>query len=149
MSLPLLRQRGGLGTGFTLIELMVVLVVLGIIVLVALPSYLENVRKGRRLDARLALTATALQLDRCYAECNSYVAASCPAPCPTLPITSADGNYQITTGGGSALAANTYTLVATPVAGKPQAADAKCTSFTLTHLNVTSATGTAAANCWQ
>lgn len=140
--------RSALG-GFTLLELMVVVSVIGVLALVAMPSYQESVRKARRADARLILTDTAQRLERCYGECNSYVSGTCPAPCPTLPVTSTDGNYQITTGGGSAIAASAFSLVATPVAGAPQAADATCSSFTLTHLNVRTATGSNAPVCWK
>lgn len=141
--------RGFAMGGFTLIELMVVVIVIGVLALVAMPSYQESVRKARRADARLVLADTAQRLERCYGECNSYVSGACPAPCPTLPVTSTEGNYQITTGGGSAIAASAFTLVATPVAGAPQAADATCSSFTLTHLNVRTATGSNASLCWK
>ena len=56
-------------------------------------------------------------------------------------------DYQITSANAT-IAANTFSLTATPVAGGPQASDAKCTSFTLTHLNVKSAAGSASASCW-
>jgi type IV pilus assembly protein PilE len=135
--------------GFTLIETMIVLIVLAVLATVAVASYQNAIRKSRRSDAKLLLTDTAQRLERCFAECNSYTAASCPAPCPTLPVTSLEGNYAITAAGGSSIAATTFTLVATPVAGGPQAADSACTSYTLTHLNVRSATGSGAATCWQ
>ena len=83
--------------GFTLIEAMIVLVVLGVILSIAVPTYQGSLRKSRRAEARLILTDTSQRLERCFAECNSYTASSCPSPCPSLPITSNQGSYQITT----------------------------------------------------
>lgn len=148
MSIDRVARRGFASSGFTMVELMIVVVVVSIIVALATNSYLNSVRKSRRADAKMVLFDTAQRFERCFAECNSYTAV-CPASCPLLPVTSAGGNYAITAGGGSTIAASAFTLVATPVAGKPQTSDTKCTSFTLTHLNVKSATGSNASTCWD
>ena len=135
--------------GFTLLELMIVVAVVGVLAVLAVPSYQDSIRKARRADARLLLTDTAQHLERCYGECNTYVAGACPAPCPTLPLTSTNGNYRITAAGGSVISANAFTLVATPVPGRSQATDATCTSITLNQLNAKSATGSNPSACWQ
>jgi type IV pilus assembly protein PilE len=132
--------------GFTLIELMIAVVVVAILAAIAYPSYAEYLRKSRRADAKLLLTLAGERLERCFAECNSYTAPACGAPCPVLPMSSSEGYYRIDTG---PINATSWTLVAKPVAGKSQASDAACTSFTMTSQGTKSATGTAAAKCWE
>lgn len=140
----LLKPRGRFG--LTLIDVMLAAVVVAILVAIAYPSYVDYLRKGRRADAKLLLTLVAERLERCFAECNSYTAPACGAPCPVLPMNSAEGYYRIQNG---PIAATSWTLVATPVPGKSQARDAACTAFTLTSQGSQSASGTEAAKCWE
>jgi type IV pilus assembly protein PilE len=60
--------------GFTLIELMIVVAVVGIIAAIAYPSYMDSVRKARRTDAKSALTEAAQKLEILYARNASYSA---------------------------------------------------------------------------
>lgn len=140
----LLKPRGRFG--FTLLEMMIAVVVVAILAAIAYPSYVEQLRKSRRADAKLLLTLAAERLERCFAECNSYTAPACGAPCPLLPMTSSEGYYRIENG---PINATSWTLVATPVAGKSQANDGACTSFMLTSQGTKSATGSTAAKCWE
>lgn len=58
--------------GFTLIELMVALVILAIIVAVAYPSYVDQVRKSRRAEAKAALLEDAQFMERNYTTSGQY-----------------------------------------------------------------------------
>ncbi|MGH8369900.1 MAG: type IV pilin protein [Gammaproteobacteria bacterium] len=58
--------------GFTLIELMTVVAIIGIIAAIAYPSYINSMRKGRRSDGQAALTEAAQSLERCYTEYGNY-----------------------------------------------------------------------------
>lgn len=60
------------GSGFTLIELMITLVILGILVGIAYPSYQKYMVQTRRSDAQIALTMAANQQERFFTECNYY-----------------------------------------------------------------------------
>ncbi len=140
--------------GFTLIELMVAIAVIGILSAIALPSYQENIRRGARADAQSVLMEASQYMERIYSECNSYVLrdASTTPPCTTavsaLPASLAkaprEGNkrYDITL---SALAAQNYVLTAAPVTSDG------CGSFTVDSVGVKSLSGATLGvnDCWR
>lgn len=68
---PPLRGARGSG-GFTLIELMIVVAVVGILAAIAYPSYQEQIRKGRRADAMAQLVTLAQAYERYYTSNNTY-----------------------------------------------------------------------------
>lgn len=61
------------GSGFTLIELMITVAIVGILAAIAYPSYQEQVRKGRRADAMAQLVTLAQAYERYYTSNNTYV----------------------------------------------------------------------------
>jgi len=58
--------------GFTLIELMITVVIIGIIAMIAYPSYTKYMAQTRRSDAQIALTRTAALQEKFYSDCNHY-----------------------------------------------------------------------------
>ena len=58
--------------GFTLVELMIVVAIVAILAAIAYPSYAESVRKGRRAEARAALTELLQQQERFMTQNNTY-----------------------------------------------------------------------------
>ena len=130
--------------GFTLVELMIVVVIIGILAAVAYPSYRAYVVQSRWTEAKAALTQTAASLERCFTRFNAYNNAACPDV--TLPINfdTPKGSYGITT---TALTATTFTLQAAPAGA--QAEDTRCGTFTLTNTNVRGVSGTQSVqDCW-
>jgi type IV pilus assembly protein PilE len=134
-----MRQRG-----VTLMELMVVMVVVGILAAIAIPSYRQYVIRATRTDAKTELLGLASRLERCFTRTFNYTRMDdVPNACVTVPYTMTEGTYTIT----GNIAAATFTLTATPQAG--QADDALCGAFTINQLGQQGITGTGTAvGCW-
>jgi type IV pilus assembly protein PilE len=114
--------------GFTLIELMISVAIVGILAAIAIPSYQDSVRKSRRADAQGAVMNLANAMERHFTESNSYcdaaaggtVVASCgdgtgdsgtPSIGPTQSPETGTAFYNLTI---TVPNATTYTLRATP-----------------------------------
>lgn len=66
-------ERSYCQAGFTLIEMMIVVAVIGILGAIAYPSYADSVRKGKRAEARAAVTNLLQQQERYQSQMNTYV----------------------------------------------------------------------------
>lgn len=134
--------------GFTLVELMIVIVIVGILAAIAYPSYQEQVRKSRRADAQNALMAAANAMEKYYWSNTTYTTDLTNLGYSASPAASPEGYYSISAAAGSTGSiASSYTLTATPVAGGPQAGDASCTTLTLNSRGVKGSTP-GSGNCW-
>lgn len=134
-----------LKSGFTLIEIVITLALIGILATIAYPSYIDYIIRSHRSDAFSTLTQLQLTLERCYAQSFSYSAA-CTA-LPTFPVTSPQNYYSVTL---SNLTASTYTLTATPIG--TQINDTTCATMSINQANVKTAadsSGTAQKACWN
>jgi type IV pilus assembly protein PilE len=106
--------------GFTLIELVVAIAIIGIIASIALPSYLEYVKKGRRAAAQSHLMDVAQRQQQYLLDTRSY-AASLSALDLTTP-SDVSGFYTITIAVGEG-GPPSFTATATPISGSAQASD--------------------------
>lgn len=118
--------------GFTLVELMIVVAIVGILASIAIPSYQDSVIKSRRTDATGALLIMANKMERFFTENNTYVGATAVAGNST-------DYFTITI---TAQNATTYTLKAAPTG-----TDA-CGFLTITSTGVKGTENLTPAACW-
>lgn len=139
---PAPRQRG-----FTLVELMIVVAVIGILAALAYPSYTEYVRRGYRAEARAGLMQAAQWMERAATASGTYpgIDAFAGTALTTVP----SGTYAISV---TDRTDSTYTLRAT--AQNAQRGD-RCGNFTLEQSGLRGANGKKAnvadydGSCWS
>ena len=158
--------------GFTLIELMVVVLVAAILVAIAVPTYQSQMQHARRTDAKTALLDAAVREEKYRSLSNSYTVAPDKLGYATLPIQIGGNNYytlNVCSGSATTSSAATaactgtgstgttsFVVSAIPVPGTSQASDVSCQYFAVDNTGVqystTSSTGTGTdttSTCWQ
>lgn len=127
--------------GFTLIEMMIVIAVLGVIVAIGYPSYQEQVRKSRRAEGMGELLEMADRLERRYSDVGTYGGIKADAlygiDTTDDKRPTSDGNYKLHIQSADAVS---YEIWAEPQGGQTKD---KCGTFKLTSLGAKSVTGTA------
>jgi len=146
---PKLMMRHGRADGFTLIELVIVIVIVSILAAVALPGFQDAMRKGRRADAKEGLMDAANRQERFMLDRSTYTEDMTNLGFGADPAISVEGHYRIDVEAPdpNCPIATCYNLTATPVLGGAQADDSYCTSFTVKSTGAKTATP-AASECW-
>ncbi len=134
--------------GFSLVELIIVIAIIGLLAAVAIPSYNSYMLQSRRVDATSFLIEVASEQVRFYSEYNRYSdkmselgfgaadTAESDEGFYTVTITTADNNSR-------------YSATAAPMAGSPQLKDVECANFTLNSSAQRTVSGTSTAeSCW-
>lgn len=142
-----MKKPRNLQSGFTLIELMIVVAIVGILAAIAYPSYQDSVRKSNRADAKAALNDAAQRLQRCFTSYSKFNHDSCAVEddLTGAGLNSPEGFYMIT----GVVNTTDFTLTASPQGA--QANDSKCMNFTLTNTGIRGVSGGATESadyCW-
>jgi len=127
--------------GFTLIELMIVVVVIGVLAAIALPSYREYAARARRADAKNALADVELAMEKWRANNIRYTSTLADL---NMTVTSEDGFYSLTISNVTSFA---YQANAAPMGGTRQAGD-RCGTFVVDQSGPDYGAG-ASQECWQ
>ena len=134
-------------SGFTLIEIMVVVVIIGVLAAIAYPSYREQVRRSNRAEAKILLEQKAQALEKCFARSMDFTSVACAPALAVVPTPK--GSYQVGANPATPATATTYSLIAT--AQGPQAGDSECVNFTLNESGTRGVSGSYSATparCW-
>lgn len=142
--------------GFSLIELMIVVAIIGIVAAIAYPSYQDSVRKGKRAEGRVALTELLQQQERYFTQRNTYLAFTNSAG-TTSPADAAT-TFKVYSGDTAAKAAYFLSADACPdttitecvrLTATPVGADSEAGNLQLLSSGTKTCTGTNTSVCWK
>ncbi|SEL74123.1 type IV pilus assembly protein PilE [Pseudoxanthomonas sp. GM95] len=128
-------------SGFTLIELMIVVAVVAILAAIAYPSYQRYVLRTYRGQAKADLVEYAQMAERFHTANNTYTGFTLPVSVSPREATASTKRYNVVPTAAGA----TFTITATAV--NAQVKDS-CTSLTINQASAKTSTGDTAANCW-
>ncbi len=138
-------ENSPLRNGFSLIELMIAVAIVGILAAIAIPSYMAYTHRANRTDATRTMTLDAQGLERCYSQNFTYLLCANPAAGTKA---SPQGYYNVTI---TIPNASSFSITAAPIAA-PQTSDSACQSFSLNSAGTQLATDSGAnpntQTCW-
>lgn len=160
--IPIKQARGQ--SGFTLVELLVAVAIVGILSTVALPAYQQSIYKGKRSIAQLGTMDLANRQEQFYLDNKTYTVNMANLGYTAGLVFTSDGDSAVALDSSQALVASTsdkrvyvikidsasataYSISAVPQLG--QANDTECGSLTLTNIGAKTESGTGVTlDCW-
>lgn len=134
--------------GFTLIEMLIVVAIIGIISAIAIPNYSSYVVRGKRTECRSAILQVMQQQERFFTQQNTYLAyTSGAANVPMKQFSGESAASSACTIKAEACAAVTIAACAL-VTGTPVKADPEVANITMQTDGTKSCTGTDTSKCW-
>lgn len=136
--------------GFTLLELLIVVAIIGILASVALPAYQGSVVRSGRAEAKTELLQVASDQERYFSNFNTYVDDALPLNSPVVAgrdRTTQNAFYAISVA-ACGTGAITNCFLATATAQNDQTEDS-CTTLTISSIGARGATGDTTNECWQ
>lgn len=142
-----LQSASAPASGFTLIEILIVVAILGVLAAIALPAYENSVIRSNRAEAKSELLIVAADQERFFSSNNTYNTDATPLiTTDGTTRTTENGFYQIAVAaGGTGSIATSFIATATPQGN--QTADV-CTTLTLSSTGARGATGSTVDECW-
>lgn len=133
--------------GFSLLEVIIVIAIIGLLVAIAYPSYLSYVTKTRRSEGKTALLDLQQRMERFFLDRNTYTTATIGtgnASTDVLPTNlTENGRYTLQ------IAASSNTPPSYTLQAVPQNPDPECGTFTLNGQNIRGITGSGTVGaCW-
>lgn len=138
-----LRTAARIGRGFTLLELMIAVAVVGILAAIALPAYQDQVRKTRRTEAKAALQEAMNRQERLYTRTNSYSADMTDLGYGSDPFDTEDDWYSVD---GAACGGGLDECVALTATAQNGQENDPCEHFTLDSRGQRTVSGS--GDCW-
>lgn len=136
--------------GFTLVELLIAVAIVGILAGIVYPSYKDSVNRSRRTEAMTELVRIANLQEQYYSDNRTYATDMTKLGLGADPYVTENGYYSIDAAAVTAITSD-YILTAT-AAGLQAGNDSTCTSFTLNYLGQKTAKKGSADNtneCWE
>ncbi|MDD2742914.1 MAG: type IV pilin protein [Rhodocyclaceae bacterium] len=149
----MLKKRNISISGFTLIEILIVIAILGILAAIAVPSYNEYILKAKLPEAFNMLSEGRVKMEQLFQDNRRYATVVDGVVCPPAVATTLDDGAKYFTISCAVVAKTaatdeSYTITATGVAGSPTANFA----YTINNLNVRTTTstywGNTSTTCW-